>query len=161
MNTGERIKQARKKAGITQKELGNLVGMSYQQIAQYEKGIRKPKLETLSKIAEALNVLSSDLLDGTVFLPQLNQKTVELFAGKGSLEISTDYTKINYLYDCLNEKGQDKAIEQVELLTKIPEYQKKDENTHILVNAAHARTDIEVTEEMKKHDDDIMNDENF
>lgn len=27
------------------------------------------------------------------------------------------------------------------------------------LNAAHARTDIEVTEEMKKHDDDIMNDD--
>ncbi|MBP3567964.1 MAG: helix-turn-helix transcriptional regulator [Lachnospiraceae bacterium] len=27
-----------------------------------------------------------------------------------------------------------------------------------LVNAAHARTDIEVTEEMKQHDEDIMND---
>ncbi len=25
--------------------------------------------------------------------------------------------------------------------------------------AAHERTDIEVTEEMKKHDDDIMNDD--
>ncbi len=61
----------------------------------------------------------------------------------------------------LNSEGQDKTINYALDLTKIPEYQKKDENTHILVNAAHARTDIEVTEEMKKHDDDIMNDENF
>lgn len=29
------------------------------------------------------------------------------------------------------------------------------------VNAAHARTDIEVTEEMIKHDDDIMDDDDF
>lgn len=28
-----------------------------------------------------------------------------------------------------------------------------------VLNAAHERTDIEVTEEMKKHDDDIMNDD--
>jgi len=30
-----------------------------------------------------------------------------------------------------------------------------------LLNAAHERTDIEVTDEMRKHDDDIMDDENF
>ena len=29
------------------------------------------------------------------------------------------------------------------------------------LNAAHERTDIDVTEDMKKHDDDIMNDKNF
>lgn len=27
---------------------------------------------------------------------------------------------------------------------------------HLLLNAAHERTDIEVTEEMKKHDNDMM-----
>lgn len=39
------------------------------------------------------------------------------------------------------------------------------ENTHnnnsFMVNAAHERTDTEVTEEMKKHDDDIMNEDDF
>ena len=35
MKTGARIRQSRKHIGITQKELGNLVGMSYQQIEQY------------------------------------------------------------------------------------------------------------------------------
>lgn len=33
--------------------------------------------------------------------------------------------------------------------------------THLLPNAAHERTDIEITDEMRKHDDDIMDDENF
>lgn len=35
--------------------------------------------------------------------------------------------KINILFHLLNEKGQDKAVEQVELLTKIPEYQREEE----------------------------------
>ncbi len=30
-----------------------------------------------------------------------------------------------------------------------------------MLKAAHERTDIEVTDEMKQHDEDIMNDENF
>ena len=32
---------------------------------------------------------------------------------------------------------------------------------HLEVNAAHARTDIDVTNEMIKHDDDIMDDDDF
>ena len=35
----------------------------------------------------------------------------------------TKSDKINKLFNSLNEKGQDKALEQVEMLTKIPEYQ--------------------------------------
>lgn len=35
--------------------------------------------------------------------------------------------KYIHAYDSLNSSGQDKAIEQVELLTKIPEY-RKDKN---------------------------------
>lgn len=31
----------------------------------------------------------------------------------------------------------------------------------LAVQAAHERTDIEVTDEMRQHDDDIMDDENF
>lgn len=31
----------------------------------------------------------------------------------------------------------------------------------LTVQAAHSRTDIEVTDEMNQHDDDIMDDENF
>ena len=30
-----------------------------------------------------------------------------------------------------------------------------------ITQAAHERTDIEVTDEMKKHDDDIMDDDGF
>lgn len=35
------------------------------------------------------------------------------------------------------------------------------DNTNLIVNAAHERTDIEITDEMRKHDDDIMDDDNF
>ena len=55
LNTGEMIKEARKKAGLTQKELGKRLGVSASMIAQYENSTRKPKLETLKKIALALD----------------------------------------------------------------------------------------------------------
>lgn len=43
-------------------------------------------------------------------------------------------------------------------LPTIPAHDIKD---HLLPNAAHERTDIEVTEEMKKHDDDLMDNDDL
>lgn len=62
MTTGQRIKAARKKAGLTQKELGERMGQSFQSIAQWENDLRKPKLETLQRIAAALGTSISNLL---------------------------------------------------------------------------------------------------
>ena len=60
MYIGERIKYFRKRKGLTQKELGILIGFPEEtadtRIAQYEKSRRKPKEETLSKIADVLEV---------------------------------------------------------------------------------------------------------
>lgn len=62
MTTGERIKEARKQAGLTQKELGDRLGLSYQAIAQWENDLRKPKRETLLKIADAIGIHVAQLL---------------------------------------------------------------------------------------------------
>lgn len=62
MTTGQRIKEARKNAGMTQKELGEKLGVSFQGIAQWENDLRKPKLESLQKIATALDVPVAYLL---------------------------------------------------------------------------------------------------
>lgn len=56
MNIGEQIKKYRTKANISQKELGKRLGVSQQQIAQYESGKRIPKIETINNIAGALGI---------------------------------------------------------------------------------------------------------
>ena len=61
MTVGERIRNARKKAGLTQVQLGEKLGVSGSMIGQYEKDLRKPKIETMDKIATALNCYVSDL----------------------------------------------------------------------------------------------------
>lgn len=62
MTTGQRIKSARKKANMTQAELAQKLDIPFQSVSQWERGIRSPKIETLAKIANALNVSLSDLL---------------------------------------------------------------------------------------------------
>lgn len=56
MTTGELIREARKKRGLTQRELGELLGMSDVGVAQWEKGLRNPRLETRQRIAKALDI---------------------------------------------------------------------------------------------------------
>lgn len=73
---GERIKAARKAKGLTQKALGEKLGISFQGIAQWENNLRNPKYETLEKIAEALNTTAFALM-GKVRLE--TQNVIEFF----------------------------------------------------------------------------------
>lgn len=56
MTIGEMIKDLRKKAGLTQNELGNKMNVSASHISQYECGQRNPSTNQLRKFAIALNV---------------------------------------------------------------------------------------------------------
>lgn len=69
---GEKIKAVRLQKGVSQAALAKCLGVSTAMICQYEVGKRKPKVETLSKIAGALGV------DLKVFYDDLPQKTIEL-----------------------------------------------------------------------------------
>nr|WP_288690631.1 helix-turn-helix transcriptional regulator [uncultured Anaerotignum sp.] len=53
---GKKIRFARKQRGLTQKELGNLCGIDEANIRKYELEKQKPRLETLEKIALALEI---------------------------------------------------------------------------------------------------------
>ena len=55
MTTGEMIKAARKRKGITQAELAAKLGVPFQSISQWERNIRNPKQETLEKISIILD----------------------------------------------------------------------------------------------------------
>lgn len=56
MEMGKLIRQARKNAGLTQKELSQKVGTTFQNVAQRENGLRNPKIGVLRKIANACGV---------------------------------------------------------------------------------------------------------
>lgn len=65
MTINERIKAARKAAGMTQAQLAEKIGSATITIQQYEAGKRQPRIEQLQKIASALGLYASDLVDGT------------------------------------------------------------------------------------------------
>jgi len=60
---GEKIKALRDEKELTQKELGALVGVGQTTILMYEKGEITPSSVRLLRLANALDVQSSELLD--------------------------------------------------------------------------------------------------
>ncbi|MBI4848441.1 MAG: helix-turn-helix domain-containing protein [Nitrospirae bacterium] len=62
---GHRIKQGREQLNISQERLGELIGVTYQQIQKYEKGTNKVSAERLSSIAKNLKVPISFFFEST------------------------------------------------------------------------------------------------
>lgn len=102
---GQRIEYYRKKAGLKQKELAAIVGMSFNAISLYEGDKRKPNIAILSDIANALHVTSDTLL------------------GLDKIKSNGEHTLLR-IYKNLNDLGQERAIEIISGLEELPKYSK-------------------------------------
>ena len=63
---GGRIRRIRTARGLSQAELGSMVGLSADRVQQYENGYRKPKMDKLKEIAAALGVETMAFTDPEV-----------------------------------------------------------------------------------------------
>ena len=117
MTIGQRIKEAREKAGLTQEELGKKIGVTGVAIMRHEKDQRQPRLAQLQAIASALGVPVQELISDWDAVDKEEFKRVFIY-GEGIKD------RIDAALDRLNDEGQEKAAERVEELTEIPKYQK-------------------------------------
>lgn len=102
-----KLKEIRAKQGISQRELARRLGTTPQNISQYESGKRKPKLPTLNKIAAALGVSATDLLDVEERKEYFfTIPYADLFNGT---ELYTDEMFKDYLAQYLDHIAQDKS----------------------------------------------------
>lgn len=63
MNIGDKIRAARIEKGLTQEELGRLLGLQKSAVAKYENGrVVNIKRSTLKKISDVLNIRPADLI---------------------------------------------------------------------------------------------------
>lgn len=66
---GANLVRCRKRAGLSQEDLGEQAGLHRTAIGLLERGARVPRIDTLLKLASALRVEPADLLDGIVWQP--------------------------------------------------------------------------------------------
>ena len=149
MDIGTRIKELRKARGMTQKELAKKTSLSIASIQGYEQKKYKPKLNTIAKIAVALDVLLLDLVDTddpilqneitAINIPDLNyiKSVLRSTRSQNIYELNrilSDKNDIQQLFwdlltnfNLLNEFGKKEAVKQIELFSKIPDYRKEDD----------------------------------
>lgn len=93
---GELIRQLRKSAGMSQMKLAEKIGVSYQQVQKYEKGVNRLSVSRLEQISDALGVSAN------LFLGDESLKAAE---SKGSYTgLSNDEGKLLMLYRRLQGK---------------------------------------------------------
>lgn len=61
------LKQFRENKGLSQTELGNIVGLKQTTISQYESGSRKPNLAIAKKLSDALEISLDDFFCSLTF----------------------------------------------------------------------------------------------
>jgi transcriptional regulator with XRE-family HTH domain len=59
---GRNLRRARKQAGLTQEEVAGRSGVHATEVSRIERGKRDPRVSTVERLAEAVEVSPSDLL---------------------------------------------------------------------------------------------------
>lgn len=79
---GQKIRAFRLQAGLTQEKLAEEVGITFQQVQKYERGITKVNLVKLQQLAEVLKVpISSFFNDESYTAFQLTENEILLLSG--------------------------------------------------------------------------------
>lgn len=77
---GENLRRARRRAGISQEELGMRSSLHRTEIGLLERGSRVPRIDTLIKVASALSLAPGELLVGIDWTPGSTTRTDGSFA---------------------------------------------------------------------------------
>src|SRR5262249_7293629 len=112
-HVGSRIRQRRIMMGLTQQQLADLIGVTYQQAHKYERGINRVSAGRLFEIARVLGVTGGHFYEG-VDQPEEKQITSRQ---RMSLELARNFAMIS------NSKHQEALTHLARALAAQPEQQ--------------------------------------
>ena len=78
---GENVRRCRKRAGVSQEELGWRSSLHRTEVGLLERGARTPRIDTLIKLATALEVEPGELLAGIDWMPEETEVVTRRAAG--------------------------------------------------------------------------------
>lgn len=174
MSVGSRIKELRESKKMSRTELAYRINVTVGAISNYENGVSFPKEPILFKIIEALECDANYLFQDSIKMSSITNdvsiseynfikkfRTLDKYSQKLiNIIMDNEYKRhLDYAIFLNNENSPDAILESssrddIGNIKRQTYYMRE-------LNAAHERTDIKVTDEMRKLDDDIMNDENF
>lgn len=119
MSFGETLQRIRKQKGMTQAGLSEKSSVSREAIGNYENDRRTPTIETVRKLATALEVDYFELVE----FRSVDDEGILLNDDPDDDSTALKARLINH-FDKLNEVGQKKAVDEVSDLATHPRYTK-------------------------------------
>ncbi|SHG16977.1 MULTISPECIES: helix-turn-helix domain-containing protein [Eubacteriales] len=131
---GDKIREIRKEHNMTQEQLAQKIGVKRSVVSKYETGNIVPSIDQLYKIADVFSIWIGELLDnmtgdiidnvikksaGAIVYGALQKEDEEIERTNAKLDII-----VEIMFEELNEKGQQVAVERVQELARIAEYRK-------------------------------------
>lgn len=90
VRVGERLRAARMTAGVSQAELGRLLGVSFQQIQRYERGVNRLPAYALGVLEERLGLAPGSLLSEAK-ADEPGDEKARFWGAPGALELARIY----------------------------------------------------------------------
>lgn len=109
----ERIRELRKAAGLTQQQLGDVLGVAKNTVSQYESGRNEPNDSIKIALANHFNV-SLDYLLGNTDRPGFDSKTPSTFASS----ITKDGITAIHQYSALSPRNKKLVEGYIQMLTE-------------------------------------------
>lgn len=165
----EKLKEGRTKAKLKQSEVAKMIGIKGNTLSNYENGVSEPDIDTFCALCDIYNIDPSNILNEAYGLGvqgenfKVKPSEIEMLKKYRALD---PHGKEMVDFTLLKEWERSKEVHKVES-APLYSYQPAqgamvaENSASYGISAAHERTDIEVTDEMRKHDDNIMDDENF
>ena len=103
MLNGNRLREVRKKRGLTQTELGELIGVGKSAICCYEKETRNPTLEALIEMIHVFGVSADYLLGSDYLVKTVDKNNFEEYVTltKEEIVFIEELKKNKLVYDIL------------------------------------------------------------
>lgn len=152
MGIGNNIREFRLKNGLTQKQLGERCGMADSAIRRYELEKANPKIETLQKIADALNVSIADLDTRSDFAITHLQQELQALRKKETQELN-QIPDNEWFGDKWNEISQKYRMQRSIIEKKINDLSKpckEFEDTAFLLDSGERIRNIREKKEMSQ-----------
>jgi len=122
MKMGDRMRELRKERGITQEELGHLIGVQKSAIRKYEKGtIKSIKQDAILKMSRFFNVNPCYLM-GMSDNRNLAQSSQEDYMEKIKAEYGDNITTLIHRFSRLNILGKNTLLDRAGELCQLPQY---------------------------------------
>lgn len=96
VNIGKRLKYCRNMRGLSQQQVGNFIGVSFQQVQKYERGTNTISALKLYELAKYLEVPVSYFLEGyeEVLNQSTRSETDSVIPDEGSAALLRHYNRI-------------------------------------------------------------------